>query len=280
MKKFLKTFIIILLVLCVIGGTVYFFFKNMKEKDNTTESIVGMLKSESKIAFNESLNKMSTFVNSDGTDNRLDILIETSNKLDDIVYTLTTYLVEDDTINNEEIAKSLKSVNASKTTLNAMMKEYNIKKDSSFFNRHLGANDFYEEMSSYLTKYSTFANLLNNYINVDKTADIKFDLFNVYTNVVSNTFKTLATKDNLVVVQNDDNIEEVNTRIVIDNSYVVTSGNQFSINNNNFIKYYNKCEKQEFAKNLTTNINSVTEISENSTNEQIATYYYKLVFGM
>ena len=253
----------------------------MKEKNNTTQSLVAMLNSTSKIEFNEDLATMNSIVNSDGTDARLNVLIATNSRLDEIVYTLTSYFVQSNTqINNEEIAKALRTVLSSRSTLEAMIDEYFIKKESAYFDRHLGANDFYKEMSYYLKNYARFASLLNNYVSLqNKNNDVKFSMIEVYTDVVRNTF-SLLNEDARIEISNKTNINEVNLRIAIHNFHITTSLHSLSINGNYFIKYYNLCNKQEFAKNIATYISSVSTVTEDSTYEEVATYYYKLYFGI
>lgn len=280
MKKFLKVFVVTLLVICAVGGTVYFFFRNIKRRISNTGSIVGMLLSEKKVDFNNDLNTMNSIVNSDGTDSRLSLLITTNTKLDDATFTLCSYIVDENTnVNNKAVAKALRNTNSSRMKLNDMMKEYNIKKDSEYFNRHLGANDFYEEMSNYLVNYATFVNLLNDYVfGVDKNVDIKFSVIDLYTNVVVDAFSSLEKLSGLTKIQDVSNIDFINCKIKLTNTHIENE-NKFSINNNKFIEFYNKCNKQEFANNLKANVSSVSSITESSTNVQIATYYFKLVFG-
>ena len=109
MKKFLKVFIIVLLVVAVIGGTCYFFFRKIEEKNNTTGSISAMLQSETKIKFSEDLYAINNIANFDGTDKRMELIITTSENLDQLVYVLATYYIESDTkINDEVISNKLK----------------------------------------------------------------------------------------------------------------------------------------------------------------------------
>ena len=59
-----------------------------------------------------------------------------------------------------------------------------------------------------------------------------------------------------------------------------SSVGDFSYLNNNFIEYYAQCNKTSFATDLARNINTVTSINNNSTNEQRAVYYFKEIFGI
>lgn len=281
MKKFLKVFVIVLLVIAVIAGTCYFFFKNYEKNNFKTPSLVNMLQSEEKLSFNSKLANVATIVNSDGTDNRIDLLVTTNAKLDQIVYALSSYHINSNTIiNDKQISKALKQVNVSKSLLNSMFDEYNIKKDSQYFNRHTGANDLYTQASAYLINYAKFVGLLNDYTGLNQTKiDIKFNAFDIYVNVVKNTFNNLNSSVDKTVVVYDKNIKLINNVLKVENSQIVTTGDKFSINNNNFNQYYNLCNKTEFAVNLAINVNSVTN-SNQTTNEKIATYYFKVIFGL
>lgn len=281
MKKFLKVLIIVLLVLGAVGGTTYFFFKNNKKKSGDTGSLVNMLTSQQKLDFNNDLRKMRTIVNSDLTDNRLTVIIETNDKLDQVVYGLLSYYLDTNTtINNIPIKEQLDVVNANRALLGDMIKEYNIKKDSVFFDRHLGANDFYKNASVYLVEYAKFTDMLNDYTKVNnKNADIKFAMIEVYTDVVENTFsKVVKNAKNLNEIENASNISLINDKMFIDNSYI-QSTQAYTANASNFVKYYNNCNKQNFASSLANNVTTVTS-AEQANNELIATYYFKLIFGI
>lgn len=278
MKKFLKVFIIVLLVVSSIGTTCYLFFKNMKENNNTTESIAGILYSESKYDFNSSLLTMASYVNSDDTDNRLNLIIETNETLDEIVEVLATYHIANNTkINNEKIAKALDRLNGSKQLLGLMIDEYNIKQTSSYFDRHLGANDFYKQACNYLINYARFANYINANINVNKNCDLKFSMIDVYTNVVMSTFNNTKEDNQRVVVYSTANINLINNIFNLDYSFIETEVDPFDISINYFIQAYYNCNKTEFAKNLSSNVSVVSSATQDS-KEKVATYYFKQIF--
>lgn len=280
MKKFLKVFIIVLLVVAAIAGTCYFFFKNLKEKNNTTSSISEYLYSDSKSEFNLELQSIGSLVNSDGTDSRIDLLIKTNANLDSIVEILASYYVPTDTkINNERIAKSFNEVVASRNLLSSMMSEYKIKKDSEYFNRHIGANDFYKQTCSYFVEYAKFANYLNSNLSLNKSSDIKFSMFEIYCNVVIDTFAKTTVTSSKVVISNSVNINKINGIFKLQNSYIVTKVNPFDKLINTFNNAYYDCNKMEFASNIASNIATVNG-SNQPTNEKVATYYFKQIFGV
>ena len=286
MKKFLKVFIIVLLVLGVIGVTCYFFFKKVEEKNNTTEPLATMLYSESKQNFNQSLIDMNSLVKEGSTDNRLDLIVRTNNNLDNVVKVLSSYYVAQNTqINDAQISKALNRVNSSRSLLNSMIKEYNLKvtsTSSAYFNRHTGANDFYKQACVYLINYATFANLLNSSLNVDRVSDLRFNMFEVYCNVVINAFSetNAATvgSNGLVVITNSNNINIMNAHFVINNLHIVTNVHTFEHTIITFNEFYNMSNKVAFANDLSVNVNNVSTAS--GTNEEIATYYFKLIYGI
>ena len=278
MKKFLKVFIIVLLVIASVAGTCYFFFKNMKERDNTTASIAGVLYSEEKSEFNSNLQVISALMNSDSTDTRLNLIITTNAKMDQITKILASYHIANNTkINNERISKAFNQFNSSRNLLTAMINEYNIKKDSSYFNRHTGANDLYSQACNYLISYARFINYVNSDLNLNKSCDIKFSMFDVYTHVVMTSFNETKTENSMVIIKNAANINKINSILQIDNSIIKTEVNTFAKEINLFSDAYYNCNKTEFAANLATNITLVTS-SNQDTNEKIATYYLKQIF--
>lgn len=276
MKKFLKVFIIVCLVVAAIVGTCFLFFKNLKEKENKTPPIAQLLLSESKSKFDANMAEMSTLVNSDGTDYRLDLIIKTSKNLDDIVFTLSTYSIEQNTqIDNRKIAEMYNQVQASLNLLEAMVVEYKIKSTSTYFDRHLGANDFYKQASFYLTNYAKFANLLNvSLSNVNKNVDVKFNMFEIYANVVINTFDETKDDNWLTMVKDRSNIDAINNLFRVTNSFV--NDGAFSIKVSQFNDAYYNCNKINFAKNLNENINVVNTLNTQD-KEKVATYYFKLL---
>ncbi len=278
MKNFLKVFIIVVLVVASIAGTCFFFFRKVKEKNSNSVSIAAFLYSSEKQSLDGGMSSMSSVVNSDGTDTRLNLIIKTNANLNLIVETLASYYVETGTkIESKKISSLVRQLSSSRNLLNNMIAEYNIKKSSSYFDRHIGANDFYNAASSYLVNYAKLANLINDNLDCDKSTDFKFNMFEIYSNVVQNSFNKTKTSSSRVVIENDANINKVNSLLKIENSVVVIATNNFGIEVNRFNQYYIECDEVEFAKNLTTNISSVNSANQDTT-EKIATYYFKQIY--
>lgn len=283
MKKYLKVLIVVLLVVATMVGTGFFFFSKLKDKNNSTVSFANMMKTETSIKFREDLTAMNSYINSDGTDTRMNLLISTNDYLDKFVYILSSYYVENNTqIKDAEVSKALKNVESQRAFLNSMIAEYKIKKDSPWFNRHTGANDFYLQMCSYLLKYASLTQTINTSLTmVDKNVDIKFNVIDIYTNVVLTTFSKVDTTTNLYTIKNEDdnNINLLNSTLVIEDMFVKTSVDQFSILIRQFNDYYHRCNKHSFAVNLYDNVKKAK--SDNLLTLELATsYYFKEIFGI
>lgn len=288
MKKFFKVFITILVIVGAVAGTSYLFFKNLVKNSNKTGSIVNMLQSDSKQTFNTNLNTMDDIVNENGLDNRMEVIIETNKNLDKIVYTLSSYYINSSTtINNEKVKNQLNVVNLQRSTLTDMMEEYFIKSGyneetkqftSTYFDKNLGLNDFYKKISSYLVNYAKLAKLISADIgNVNKESDVKFIMFDVYADVVKFTFAEHDVDANKrVVVKDVSNLNLMNAKMKIENFYI-DNQNIYTISMNNFVKSYNKCNKEKFAKNLVLNI-AIANSPEQADNDLIATFYFKAIF--
>ncbi|MBE5740966.1 MAG: hypothetical protein E7351_00305 [Clostridiales bacterium] len=282
MKKFLKILIIVLLVAAAVCATVFVFFRQKGERDVNTGSIVAYIGSIEKKTFNSNMETLSNNVKAyNANDTRFDFVEDTSDNLDTILETLITYYMADDTnIADADIKSQFESVKASRARVDDMYTEFDIKKDSKWFARDKGANDIYRQISDYLVKYADLVNLINADVQIaNKNVDIKFAMFEIYANVVSNTFKEFETDANqLVSVKKIENIDLLNDEMFVQNSYI-ESAKAFTSTCNDFIKYYNQCDKQEFAKNLAGNV-EIDAITEDSSNIEKATYYLKSIYGL
>ena len=278
MKKFLKVFIVVILVLGVIAGTAFFFFRNLKEKNNNTGSLVAMLESDEKKKFDSDLQATSAIMKSSKSDLRLELIIETNTNLNQILNTLLMYYIETETnINNKTISNKLKELKSSRNNLSTMMAEYNVKKESGEFDRNTGANDLYEQSCVYLIKYAVFVNEINNNVSIhNKNADLKFSMFEIYSNIVITTFQETKVSSDLIVVKSADNINKINENFKIQNSFVYMV-NPFSINCNLFIQNYNACDKLKFAKEFNNNIQNA---SKTGPKEVVAAFYLKQIYGI
>ncbi|MFQ6751978.1 MAG: hypothetical protein ACLRFL_00235 [Clostridia bacterium] len=283
MKKILKVIIISILVLGVIAGTCYIFYKNMKpEKDPIV--LVDYIKSEEKVKFNQGLADVDWYLSTVG-DNRLDLMLVAHDNLDSIMNSLSVYVVADGgKIMDQGVINALNNVSGARSNTQAMINEYKIKTTSPFFPMSLGANDLYEQASEYLTKYARLVIEINDYVRdlgINTESDPKFNMFDLYANIVSGAFEEVTILDgSLSLIKDSANISLVNNHFKINGNYLDISS-PFAKATNDFNAYYSKCDKKEFAKNFANNINNVQSIvvGEN-TNEEIATFYYKRMCGL
>ena len=304
MKKFLKIFIVVLLVLAVIGGTVFFFFRKNKKENVETGSIVNFLSSNSKINIGEKLAVIDEYiVGRNKPDDRLEVIIETNNKLDDISLALISYYVETNTtMENKEVNSKLKQIDSTRESLVRMADEYCVKSGyfvnenhkvefkNTYFDEHLGLNDLYLGMCSYLVQYAELTNLINQTLNVDRSSDFRFAMFELYANLVINTFSSTigsTGEATWVLISDTVSINSINNFLKIRNSNIVKIQNEntanekveliFGIDTNKFIEKYESCNKWLFAKNFNDNL---AKASLSGSNEVVSAYYLKLIFGI
>ena len=109
--------------------------------------------------------------------------------------------------------------------------------------------------------------------------DLKFSIYEIYSNVVINTFSKTKTESSKIIVENTQNINKLHTVVSINNSFIETKIDQFAIEISLFNKAYYETNKVNFAKNLAQNISSVTT-ADQTTKEKLATYYFKQIFGI
>lgn len=283
MKKFLKVFIVVLLVLGVIGGTCYFFFVNLRKRNMTTSSIAAYLESESKLDFNSDLSVVRGIMNGNKGDDRFDLIVTTNNRLDSIMSVVASYYVDNNTqVVGKNITKTFNATKGAKIQLQAMMDEYVLKSsNSSYFDKALGANDLYLQACTYLLNYARTINLIQNTLQVNRNSNVKFNLFDAYTYVVLNTFdktniEQLRTAP--LKVTSPASINVMNNYIKFD-GYTIKLANPTSSAANNFDEYYSKCDRNNFAVYLASNIQTVSTENQ-ETNEKMATFYLKSIFGI
>ena len=260
-------------VLSVIGGTCYFFFANLDKSRSDTGAIVEMLFSESKLKYDEELESMGSVLK-DAGDGRVEMLYQVNKNLDGVLYELATYYVDNGTsINNKDIANKFNSLDSERNSLSLMMAEYNLKKDNSdLFNIKVGANDFYLKSCSYLVRYAELIRNISNGLNgIDKVSDFKFNLFDVYTNIVIKTFNSTLIDGNIVRVEYADSLVESHKILGLKTG-------EFSINVQHFNRHYSKCDKQKFATYFAANMNEVRGLSDDDCKN--AVYYIKVMLDI
>lgn len=284
MKKFLKTLVIIVLVVGAVAGTCYFFYTHMRDQINASASISEFVYGVKNKDFGAKIEQVNDLANS-----RFDLIITTNSKMNEMTTILDYYLIDakEKNVDESRIVDRLNDIYLLQDEIDAIMDEYILKCSSASFDRMAGSNELYDELSSYMVAYADLMNIINlEVVNIlpYANADIKFSMFDLYINIVTTSFTNVTNNINgLRQIANSTNINLVNTYLQFENGYLNTNNalvGDYSYLNNNFIEYYNKCNKSDFASNFSKNINNTTSIGNNSTNEQRASYYFKEIFGI
>ncbi len=286
MKKFFKTLLIIVLVIASIAGTIYLFYKNLTKRQDSFAYISDFSVSSGTTEFSDKLTKAKEFA---GT--RAILLEQTNANLQDMTDILGGYLINAKSFKIDENGIIAKLSNAESKMANAdyQLEQYIWKciennKLGASFDKDKAFNASYIDISGYIIKMGEFVSYLNNCVQtmlVDADMDVKFAIIEMYTIVCIETFKSLTDTQN-VSVKDAKNINFFNENIDFNNGYLTTSNTNgdFTINNNNFLSAYVKCDRLKLAQNIALNVESVNSINESSSNEAKATYYLKQILGI
>lgn len=281
-KKFLKWFIIILLVVGSVVATVFIFFKNYNKKQIKEVNLVNVLNSREKEKFDQGLNSVLTTLDRNGKEDWFADVKLVSDNLDEALNVLTSYYVDNDgKVKDKEVSVTYSSMITTRNTLTDMFDEYSKKSTSLWFPAVVGANDIYTAVSNYLVKYAKLIKAVNENLvkseNFDTTSDIKFCLIDLYARITVDTFDQLTIKNNLQVIENDSNIDEINESFKFNNFYI-DNENAFSLNALKFIQNYKECNKELFAEKFVENLTLATGIDEKSSKEIKTAFYFNEIF--
>ncbi len=282
MRKFLKYLLVFVLVLASIGGTCYFFFRTLTKRKDSEAAITNYLYSSEKVEFDSNVARFQAETNS-----RFDSLIKTKSNLDDILSTFSTYLVEAKNydVNENGIIERLNDYLSEQSEVDEMIDSFMVRLSNANFNKVTGANEIYLHFAKMNVIYADLLNYINNEFNnmpIVKDSDIKFSMINLYSNVVISTLENINTSGSEFKIKDETNLTLMNAHFKLENSVLITSSTttNFASVNNNFIKYYNLIDASDFAKNLASNINSVSGYADDLTNVQKTSYYFKQVYGI
>lgn len=274
MKKALKTFFILVLCLAVAGGTGYLFFVNLTKSSSAFENINSFVKSSSQKELLIDMQQISTY----GGD-RFNTIIGTYNDMQQSLQCLNACLIDFENSSAEHIlCTKLDKLVSQTSDIKAMVNEYNIKSQNSTFNKYQGSNNIYESFADFVANYADYVLAVNMEVKkyVSSTnVDVKFDVIDVYANVVKNSLQNLKVDE----TNNFDNLNYMNSHFQLKNGYLVSqnpNGN-FASENNKFIEQYKQCNALSFASNLNANL-ILADV--NSTNVELrAGYYLKIILG-
>ena len=287
MRKSIKIIIISLVVAAIVGCALYFILRKKEVEEDTSLQISTMIYSEGRKEFNAEFEKMSENLNESGSDDRIEIVLEVNQNLDNVVWSLLSDYVSTETkVYNSDIAKSFDELKESQTKMLEMMKEYNKKveidekKSQPMFNRNVGANDFFEQACQYLSKYASFAIKLNENLNSNKAQNAKFNVFEVYCRIVNHSFSEIKEDGKLIQLKDYDAVSIFNGLLNIDGINMNGTGmNLYSECVNMFNKYYSECDKNLMAKEFESLYNQVTSATQ-ETKEGTAMFYLKAIFNV
>ncbi len=274
MKKALKTFFILILCLAVAGGTGYLFFVNLTKSSSAFENINSFVKSSSQKELLIDMQQISTY----GGD-RFNTIIGTYNDMQQSLQCLNACLIDFENSSAEHIlCTKLDKLVSQTSDIKAMVNEYNIKSQNLTFNKYEGSNNIYESFADFVANYADYVLAVNMEVKkyVSSTnVDVKFDVIDVYANVVKNSLQNLKVYE----TNNFDNLNYMNSHFQLKNGYLVSqnpNGN-FASENNKFIEQYKQCNALSFASNLNANL-ILADV--NSTNVELrAGYYLKIILG-
>ena len=274
MKKALKTFFILILCLAVAGGTGYLFFVNLTKSSSAFENINSFVKSSSQKELLIDMQQISTH----GGD-RFNTIIGTYNDMQQSLQCLNACLIDFENSSAEHIlCTKLDKLVSQTSDIKAMVNEYNIKSQNSTFNKYEGSNNIYESFADFVANYADYVLAVNMEVKkyVSSTnVDVKFDVIDVYANVVKNSLQNLKVYE----TNNFDNLNYMNSHFQLKNGYLVSqnpNGN-FASEYNKFIEQYKQCNALSFASNLNANL-ILADV--NSTNVELrAGYYLKIILG-
>ncbi len=274
MKKALKTFFILILCLAVAGGTGYLFFVNLTKSSSAFENINSFVKSSSQKELLIDMQQISTY----GGD-RFNTIIGTYNDMQQSLQCLNACLIDFENSSAEHIlCTKLDKLVSQTSDIKAMVNEYNIKSQNSTFNKYEGSNNIYESFADFVANYADYVLAVNMEVkkHVSSTnVDIKFDVIDVYANVVKKSLQNLKVDE----TNNFDNLNYMNSHFQLKNGYLISqnpNGN-FASENNKFIEQYKQCDASSFASNLNANL-ILADV--NSTNAELrAGYYLKIILG-
>ncbi len=277
-KGVLKIALIIVLVAAAIGGTCYLFFKYLNSSEEAFDEVGEYVYSVERDEFLSDLNTINNYTSS----GRLNDLINTYEDLQKVAKVLLPYLSIYD-IDDDEIVSQLSTLLTAQEEVDEDIETYLGRITDITFDK-TDVNTLYSDLANYLVEYANLISIINSEIESAakyQSVDIKFSVIDCYTHIVKNTFSNLTTSapieaeslDSLNLISTILNFENIN--IVITNT-----SDDIYVTINNFITTYDLCDKDAFATNFYTNVKNVTEINDDSSLIERATYYLKVIFKL
>lgn len=285
MKKHLIAILIILLVLSLVGVSVWFFVFNRNVKPLYKANCEFVLSQDTE-SLKTKIAKAETLYNeSVSSETRLTTLSEIIDKLDTFESDLNSYLVlcNAKPKSTKKLSKSYTELIKSRSTLINEYDEYiarmsgNLNADGSAVENLY--NDIFNKTVSYIYKYNSCFNQTSNYVftKVYTVGTIKPELYSWYSlsvnnllnNIVNNQFtKTvLVTKLNSAITLTDGNLNIKETVI----------GGEFNEMALKFKLHYNNCDTSVLIDNFISYYNLNVNVDIETSNEKLAVHYAKQI---
>lgn len=276
MKKFLKTLLILVLIIGAVAGTCFIFYSNMAPKKDSFISLTNFLSSNEKSEVDSNVESLKTTAGV-----RFQVVEDTISHLNDFASMQQNYLsYEFKDVKGNKISKGINELISIQSEIISMIDEYEKKLSNTTFDSEIGANELYYAYADYIFHYSDLIKIINNQIieNLkNPNYDIKFAITELYCDVAKLTFNDFN-ENEIVEIKNANNINFMNTKIILQDDYINIS-NPFSANNNKFINAYNQC-KIDFAKVIKQKVSNATTFSEELTNVEKTAFYFKAIWGV
>ncbi len=286
MKKFLKVLLIVIVLVASIGGTVYFFYSRLNPPINYFDNLYAFSHDES---FNGKLTDVQAAIEQNTLidDNRFELIDATNANLDAALDSLNNYLIlsKEKKFNEKEIRPLYGILMDSKQNVLDAMDEYLNKTTAALPEMAFSteADSVYQYFANYFIDYANFLLAFSSSLDVfelNTAVDLKFTMIDLYSRTCKSMFSSVISVGNLKRISstNEDNMNYLNERFKINNSFIDAGENSFSHNINIFIEKYNLCNKDEFAKNLKSNAEKGSASS--SVLEQVVGFYFKQIYGV
>ena len=238
-KKFFKSLLITILVIASVGGTCYLFYQNLTKQEDSfacvSEFLIGGDKSElhsNLITINNTLKDLG--------DDKLEVVIDTCDRLDNITLSLSQYLIvaKDYNVDQNKIVKYLNATEQKQSKLENDIVEFNLKSTSNDFNKILGSNDLYKSACNYINSYCDLIEVMNREIDniiKNKSEDVKFSIYEIYYNSCRLVFTSFNSSIS-VEISNKLNMIFLNSKFEFDDITLLqgVDNNEFSILKNKF----------------------------------------------
>lgn len=260
MKQFLKAILIVVLVSASIAGTTYFFFSRLTPEQDYFVKLNQFLVSDAHEEFNTKLGIISSFDSAES--DRFENVITTNNTLDNALNSVVDYLIvaEEHNFKNKQINQQYIDLINTKAKTERIMDEYIAKEPGIPKGDSLSvpANDVYVAFANYFVKYCNFMLKFNEELKtfkLNKNADLKFCLIEIYCNTVSNTFAEIgwgSSGGQLNVIKSPNNLKFMHQCFEKTNWFVANLNptNEFDFVNIQFVKAFNNCNKTQFVNGL------------------------------